>query len=79
MKERSTTTEDVLAVLAVGERISWTTLIARLHDAELPVSGLTLACEDPRLVEPWRTGEVYSPLHVYDDKARGPLFVERAA
>lgn len=39
---------------------------------------MIIAMDDPRFVKRWRTGELYSWMHAYEEKSRGPLFIELA-
>lgn len=73
-----TTADDIIAVLKPGERISYPTLCKRLVEVGHQPLGMIIAMDDPRFVKRWRTGELYSWMHAYEEKSRGPLFIELA-
>lgn len=78
IKSKMTTPADILTVLRAGERISYTTLVNRLRKAGKQPRGMLFALNDSAFEQRWHTGELYSSLHVFDEKNRGPLYISLA-
>jgi hypothetical protein len=75
---RLTSAADVIAVLPVGQRVTYGFLRRQLRAHGRPVTGLLRPplLDDRRLRWTWNDGKPYAAFHVPGKTVRGPLFVE---